>query len=202
MQIQGSLLLCMLIILTVFLIIVTAYSNYLPGDIVIARWIQFLAPVDMTWAEWITKLATFPWYFVLLFISFSLSWMLGGTRAAFLSLISFGGLWLLDKVLKAFIFQPRPSMQVIFVQKLLKGSAFPSTTALIYMATFGFLLILSLTVRHTSILSSTSTAMSLLALSIACVARIATGAHWPSNILISYLLGATWILFILLLFEK
>lgn len=86
--------------------------------------------------------------------------------------------------------RPRPSPELVRLFRPLSGFSFPSISTLCYAATFGFL----------AILATKSSGKLRLALMISCsvflvlcwAARVALGAHWPSDVLISYYLGLLW----------
>lgn len=183
--------------ITGFCIILVNKFAYFPGDIQLAKIIQNILPAQLEWAEWLSRLAEFPWYFILLALVFFLLWLSYSFRGGLFVFISFGGLWIFDKLLRAFMFQPRPSSEIIHVVKALPGSAFPSTAALIYMGTFGLLFFVTLKTYQKSILNQIIFFMSFFVLLAVFLARIALGAHWPSDLMLSYLIGVVWILFLL-----
>lgn len=166
---------------------------YFPGDIQVAKIIQGNLSVNLSWAAWLSKLAEFPWYIILLALSALLAWLCHSFRSGLFVFISFAGLWSLDKLLRLVVFQPRPSSNLIHVVKALPGSAFPSTAAFIYMATFGFLLFLTLKTYQKSVFNKIIFFVSLFILTTVFFARVALGAHWPSDLLLSYLIGIIWI---------
>jgi membrane-associated phospholipid phosphatase len=175
--------------LTVVLVIAAANLPYFPGDVALARFVQFLVP-GSGWAKWVTDTAKVPGRFVLLAISLLVAWFLGRWRGVILAAISFGAMLGLERLLKAIIDRPRPTPDLIEVLGKSEGSSFPSTFALVYAATFGFIALLSLA----SYRGSKSTRFSIFAvccliLLVGMVARIVLGAHWPSDMLVSYLIS-------------
>jgi membrane-associated phospholipid phosphatase len=188
---RGSIALLMIIVLTVCLWFIAAQVAYFPGDVPVARFLQTIAPAGPQWAKVVTATAEFPWFFILLAITFTLAWSLSGRRAALVSVVSFAGMWLLAEVSKLLLFQPRPSPKLINVVDPSSGSAFPSTFALIYAATFGYLIVLA-ALRNPRTAEWIILIISCLLLFIGGVARIVLGAHWPSDIILSYLAGFIW----------
>jgi membrane-associated phospholipid phosphatase len=179
--------------LAVVLIIAAANLPYFPGDIPFARLIQAVVPGDSAWAKWVTDTAKVPGRFVLLAIALLISWFLGRWRGFILAAISFGAMLGLESILKAIINRPRPSADLIEVLSKSEGSSFPSTFALVYAATFGFIAILALA----SYRGSKTARLSIfvvcgLILLVGMVARIVLGAHWASDILVSYLISGLW----------
>jgi membrane-associated phospholipid phosphatase len=187
--------------LAVVLVIAAANTPYFPGDIALAKFVQFIVPGDSAWAKWVTDTAKVPGRFVLLAISLLVAWFLGRWRAFILAAISFGAMLGLESVLKAIIDRPRPSPDLIEVLGKSEGSSFPSTFALVYAATFGFLAILSLVSYRAFKISRLSIfAVCGLILLVGAIARIVLGAHWPSDILVSYLISGLWSTLLISLF--
>jgi membrane-associated phospholipid phosphatase len=175
----------------VLLIIGAKYLPYFPGDVAVTRFVQSIAPASKGWAQWISSTAKFPWNLVLLAVTVGVSWWLAGWRAALLALASFAGMWLLGKWLGPVVVRPRPSPDLVRVAEKLSGYSFPSIFALTYASTIGFLVILFARKTSGAIRISASVVCFGLLL-IGCAARIALGAHWPSDVILTYLIGLLW----------
>ncbi len=183
---------CLLLLL--LLIIVKTYLPIFPGDLLITQLIQSTVPNIMGWADFLSKFAVFPWYFILMSISLISTWALTtNIRATLLSLISFGGILGIDQLLRLFIYVPRPSSDLIHVSNFLSGSSLPSSSALIYSATFGYLIMLIIAKKCKSTLFVKLDIIFRIVVLIAVfIARIILGAHWPSDLVISYIIGFLW----------
>src|SRR5262245_60824914 len=105
----------LVLIWTLLLVIAAAYHPYFPGDVTIAKILQSLTGSDCGWARIITTSAGSPWKFLLLGLTFTISWLLGGWRAALFSLVSFAGMWVFGPWLNQLIARPRPSPAMIHV---------------------------------------------------------------------------------------
>ena len=168
------------------------YFPYFPGDVALARWVQSLVPQNLNWAEAVSRAAAFPWVLLIIALVLALSLALAGWRTALLFMIGFVGIFALGNwILGPVIARPRPSPELVRVFRPLSGSGFPSLSALVFAATFGFLAMLA------ALKSSGWWRAGLLLgcgalLILGGVARIALGAHWPSDVLISYYLGLLW----------
>ena len=167
------------------------YSPYFPGDVAVTRFIQGITPASTGWAQWISSTAKFPWNLVLLAVTVGLSWKLAGWRAALLALASFGGMWVLGKWLGPLVVRPRPSPDLVHVAEKLSGYSFPSLFALTYASTIGFLAVLFARKTAGTLRAAVVLACGVLLL-MGWVARIALGAHWPSDVILSYLIGLLW----------
>jgi undecaprenyl-diphosphatase len=178
--------------IAVLLILAVHYFPWFPGDVAVARWVQSLVPQDLSWAEGVSKTAQFPWVLLMLALVMALSWALAGWRGAGFAVISLVGIMLLGNwLLSPAVARPRPTPDLVRVFRPFSGYGFPSLSALVFAATFGFLAILAVVKtsgwRRTCWLLGCGAVLIL-----GGVARIALGAHWPSDVLISYYLGLLW----------
>ncbi len=167
------------------------YSAYFPGDLAVARWVQSLAPPNLNWAAGVSRTAEFPGVLLILALVLALAWGLAGWRAALLAILSLVGMWVLGAWLGAVIGRPRPSPELVRVFRPLTGSSFPSLFALRYAATFGFLAVLGARKSAGTWRAVLLTVCGALLL-LGWVARVALGAHWPSDVALSYLIGLLW----------
>jgi membrane-associated phospholipid phosphatase len=187
-----------LVLLAVMLSGAAAFFPFFPGDVAVARFIQSLAPQKQGWAVWLTSTARAPQSYVLLGIVFVLAWVISGWRAACLAVASFVAMSFLGQWINPLIARPRPSPRLIHVAGSLSGYSFPSTFALVYASTVGFLAAVA------AFRSKQRQAVRLI-LFLCCVvlliaggvARITLGAHWPSDILLSYFIVFVWIVLVL-----
>jgi membrane-associated phospholipid phosphatase len=178
-------------ILVILAALAMKYYAYFPGDVAVERWVQSLAPTDLDWATGVSRTAEFPWVLLILALVLALSWVLGGWRAALLSILSLLGMWVLGPWLGPVIARPRPSPELVRIWRPLTGSGFPSLFALRYAATFGFLAILGARKSCGGVRTVLLTGCGALLL-LGFVARVALGAHWPSDVALSYLIGLLW----------
>ena len=184
-----------LLVIAALAVLAARHFPYFPGDVALEKWVQSLVPPNLNWAEAVSRTAEFPWLFLILALVFALSWVLAGWRAALLSILSLVGMLALGNWLGPAIARPRPSPELVNVFRPLSGSSFPSLFALRYAATFGFLAVLA--ALKTSGARRTGALLGCGALLIlGWVARVALGAHWPSDVSISYYLGLLWAAFL------
>jgi membrane-associated phospholipid phosphatase len=188
--------LIVLFLVAIFVTLASKYYAYFPGDVAVERWVQSLVPQNLNWAEGVSRTAEFPWVLLILALIFALSWALAGWRAALISIFSFVGMLALGNWLGPVMARPRPSPELVHVFRPLSGSSFPSKFALRYAATFGFLAVLA-AVKSSGVLRTTLLIACSALLILGWVARIALGAHWPSDVIISYYLGLLWAAFLI-----
>jgi membrane-associated phospholipid phosphatase len=167
------------------------YYPYFPGDLALARGVQGLLPANREWAEIVSRTVAWPWILLTLALILWLSWILTGWRAALLSLLSLAGILALGACLSPAVARPRPTPELVQVWRAFGGFSFPSQSALIFAATWGYLAILA-AVKSSGGRRAALVAVCAAWLIIGGAARIALGAHWPSDVLISYYLGLLW----------
>lgn len=161
----------------------------LPGDVALVRLGQSLVGESTGWAYTITNIAKAPWAYVLVGLTAGISWRLRGPWTAGSSVIAYLLAHGIDRLLKPLIGRPRPSPELIEVAGSTAGFSCPSTFALVYAATFGFLLCM-LCQQPRSGWRNAGLVFCALALLLGASARVVLGGHWPSDLVFSYLLGA------------
>lgn len=180
-----------LLALATMLSLAAGHWAYFPGDVTLTRFVQRLAPESTGWAQGVSSTAKFPWSLILLAVTVGVSWRLAGWRAALLAVASFLGMWAVGKYLGPWIARPRPSPELVRVAEKLSGYSFPSIFALNYASTVGFLEVLFARKSARTLRAWGVFACSIL-LVVGLAARVALAAHWPSDVLISYLIGLLW----------
>jgi membrane-associated phospholipid phosphatase len=185
-----------LLAVAVSLMFAAGYTAYFPGDVALTRLVQSLAPGSTGWAQWISSTGKFPWCLLLLALTVVLSWKIAGIRGALLSLASFAGMELVGQYLGPLVARPRPAPDLVRVAQQLSGYSFPSVHALVYASTAGFLAVL-FTVKTSGLQRITGVVISGAVLLTGFAARLALGAHWPSDLLLSYLIGLLWAAFLI-----
>jgi membrane-associated phospholipid phosphatase len=185
-----------LIVVDVVLAFAAARMRWFPGDPLVARAIQHFAPMPTPLAQAITASALMPWCFVLLAATIVAAGTMCGWRAAAGAVAIFFGLWLLGIGLSPMVAQPRPTSDLMSVVGHPKGYAFPSIFGLIYGATFGYAGVLAL--EHFRGAAGMVVCVTALFFLLAGIdARVVLGAHWPSDLLVSYLFALTLIVALL-----
>lgn len=184
-----------LFLVTILLVLGARYFPYFPGDVAMARYVQRLTPASTGWSQWVTLTAKFPWNLVMLAVTVGISWNIVGWRAALLAVASFAGMWLLGLWLGPFVARPRPSPNLVQVVDKLSGYSFPSVFALTYASTIGYLVVLCAR-KASGVRRMAAIVICCALLLIGWAARIALGAHWPSDVLLSYLSGFLWAYFL------
>jgi len=169
-----------------------AMEPYFAGDVAATRALQAAAPHPEAWATPVSRLAPAPAKYYVMAIALVASFVVAGWRGTaivilFLLLEQYGA-----ESTKAIFKRPRPSRDLITVIGNPSGYTFPSTTITFFSVTFGAVGVLALVRKkapHRWPIVLLSFGMVLLG----CVARVALGLHWPSDVLLTALLCLTWI---------
>lgn len=170
------------------LVAVAARMPRFPLDLTVARAVQRVNPLGYSWAKSLTDTAKPPIAYGLLIVASLVGWRLAGIRAAFMAPAAYAVVLGLDRILKPWIARPRPSSDLVHAVGASSGFGCPSTFGLIYAATVG-------TVAWLAIRSSKGrtrgliVGICLVVLVVGGSARVVLGGHWPSDLLLSYLLG-------------
>ena len=177
---------------TVLVGIGVALEPYFAGDVPLARLVQSASPSPEWWARPVSNLAPAPGKYYVMAITLVASFFVAGWRglalvAAFIVLEQYGA----DST-KALFKRPRPSRDLITVVGNPSGYTFPSTTITFLSVTFGGLGVLAALARKAPNRLPVL-AVSFGVLLVGCIARVALGAHWPSDVFLTALICLTWI---------
>ena len=164
---------------------------YFAGDVPLTRAVQAAAPEPGWWARPISNLAPAPAKYYVMVVCAVLAYVLAGWRglvliAVFIAIEQYGA-----ESTKAIFKRPRPSRELITTASG-SGFSFPSTTVTFFCVTFGTLAVLAARRRKSPARWPVLAAASLL-LALVCVARVALGAHWPSDVLLTSVICLSWI---------
>lgn len=172
--------------------IAVAMEPYFAGDVAVTRAVQSITPPPDAWATPVSRLAPAPGKYYVMAVVLTAAIFVGGWRglaliAAFLLLEQYGA-----ESTKAIFKRPRPSSDLIATFGNFSGYSFPSTTITFFSVTFGALGIVAM-VRRNAPMRQPVMWISFVMVLLGCLARVALGAHWPSDVLLTSLICMVWI---------
>ena len=164
---------------------------YFAGDVAATRAWQSAAPNPGWWARPISNLAPAPAKYYVMVVTAVLAYVVAGWRglaliAALIAIEQFGA----DST-KALFKRPRPSRELIATASG-SGYGFPSTTMTFFCVTFGTVAMLA-ALRRKSPARWPLLAAGSIMLALCGAARVALGAHWPSDVILTSVICLTWI---------
>ena len=179
-------------IVTILVGVGVAMEPYFAGDVRAARAVQAAFPNAGWWATPISRLAPAPAKYYVMGIALAAAVVVAGWRGlvlvgAFLLLEQYGA-----ESTKAIFERPRPSRDLIAVVGSPSGFTFPSTTITFFCVTFGAVAVLAAR-RRTARWRWPILAVSAAMVALGCLARVALGAHWPSDVVLTTVICLAWI---------
>lgn len=162
-----------------------AVQGPLPGDVAVTLALQSAFGDSLQWAEWLTDTAKPPLVFATMIAGAGLAWLVAGWRGALAVPLAFAFGWLIDKAARALIFAPRPAADVVEVASASNSSGLPSTFGLVFGGVFGVALVARAKRWDTAWLQ----VLAAFLIITGAAARVVLGGHWPSQMLVSILLG-------------
>ncbi len=167
------------------------FQGPLPGDVAITHALQGALGTAPNWAAFVTSTAKSPMVWGTLLLATALAALCGGWRGAAVPALAFAGVKLLDALLRALVFAPKPSPELVSVVSPSASSGFPSTFGLVYGALFGAVLFTTGERRDVRIFAIATGVALLVA---GATARIVLGGHWTSQMLASLFLAFSLVL--------
>lgn len=156
-----------------------------PGDAVLTRALQSLLGGEPAWAEIVTRTAKAPLVWGSACLAMFMAWICGRGRAMLAVPLAYGFAFLIDRILRALIYVPKPDDSLVAVASASSSSGLPSTFGLVYASLFGVVL----WCRETGTAARALQVTSVLLLVIGAGARIVLGGHWASQMIASMALG-------------
>lgn len=179
-------------LVTVLIGVAVAMEPYFAGDVQLTRIIQAASPSPQWWATPVSSLAPAPGKYYVMAIVLTASFFVAGWRGlalivGFLLLEQYGA-----EYTKALFKRPRPSPDLVAVVGRPSGFSFPSTTMTFFAVTFGGLGVLAWLQRKAPMRTPVMIAAFGMVV-LGCLARVALGAHWPSDVFLASLICMLWI---------
>ncbi len=163
----------------------------LPGDVGVTHLLQAGLGDAPRWATWLTRTAKAPLVLATLVVSVGLAFMRGGRRAAVLPVVTIIAVYGLDPLLRAVVFAPKPSADLVAVAAASTSSGVPSTFGLVYGGLFGAV---CATPSAGTAMAKLASGLSIVSIVAGAAARIVLGGHWLSQLVASVLLAFALVL--------
>lgn len=167
-----------------------ALEPYFTGDVAVARLVQAASP-GTTWAVQVTNLALAPAKYVVMALTVAAAYWLAGWKGALLTVAAIAIEQTGGEASKQIAGRPRPSPDLVTVVGKPAGFSFPSTFTTFVAVTFGSVLLLALHSRVRMAAWAAGVAAGVIVLGWA--ARVALGAHWPSDVVLTSLVCLAWV---------
>jgi len=169
-------------------------TSRLPGDPEVARFVQRLG-IPAWPAGAITSLVTRPALYVLIAVGVLLATWRGRLRGLVTAVVLIAAWWYAGEPLKEVVHRPRPTAEFVEVVRPSSGFSFPSTFATTWFSVWLPVAIYAFRTRQRSAGLAVCIA-AWVAMLLGGWARIRMGAHWPSDILMTF--GLVWATFSLI----
>ena len=173
----------------------------LPGDLAVAQALQAALPLDGGLVSFLIAIGNAVWFLPVLAVAVAL--LLRQWRASLILLLaSIGGAILGEVVLKTLVARPRPSADLVRVYEPSSSYGFPSATSILACVLFGLVSYFVWQAhrappsprRPSGAVARLTVAVSLVLVLATGLSRVLLGAHWPSDVLASWLFGGAWLL--------
>jgi membrane-associated phospholipid phosphatase len=167
-----------------------ALTPYFAGDVAVARAVQAASP-GTAWATAVTSLALEPAKWIVMTLAVVCAFWLAGWKGAAIALAAIAIEQNFGEASKQIAQRPRPSRELIGVVGNPSGFSFPSTFTTFIAVTFGTVLLLAVgsRVRQARLVA----VVSALVIVLGWAARVALGAHWPSDVVFTSVVCLAWI---------
>ncbi len=181
-----------LLALGVSILVLTAVSlePYFASDVSTARAVQAISP-GTGWATAVTSLATAPNKYIVMALAVALAWLLAGWKGAAMTIGAIAVEQTFGEASKEIAERARPSRDLIAVVGNPSGYSFPSTFTTFIAVTFGTVMLLARRSRAKAAPFVMAVAGSMIV--IGWGARVALGAHWPSDVVLTTVVCLVWV---------
>jgi membrane-associated phospholipid phosphatase len=179
-------------VVTVLIGTAVRLEPYFAGDVRATRAVQAAAPNPGWWATPLSRLAPAPAKYYVMALTIVAAWLVGGWRGLGVMVVFLALEQSFAEQTKAWFGRPRPSGTLITTYGNFSGFTFPSTTITFFCVTFGSVGVLAL-VRKTAPLRAAALVLGFGMVALGCLARVALGAHWTSDVVLTSVICLVWI---------
>ena len=179
------------LVVTILIGVGVRMKPYFAGDVAVAQIVQAMPDPDW-WATPVSRLPTAPAKHYVMAMTVAVAFVLAGWRGAVLAIVILALEQYGAESTKAIFQRPRPSSSLINVIGSPSGYSFPSTTMTFLATTFGLMAVLAGRAQKNPI-SLPVLGLASCMLIAGAFARVALGAHWPSDVVLTVVICLAWI---------
>lgn len=189
------------IVLILGLTILVKVNSLMFLDLAVSQYIQQIGFSGFAQFMYLLTFLGNPVPSFLVLVSFSFGLLALNRKLDLLFLIfSSAGATAVSELIKAVVSRPRPDPSLINqIGIFTRPDSFPSGHVMLYIGIYGYMLYLCHTRLEKGVIQTLLMVFLALILILIGVSRIYLGAHWFSDVLGSYLIGAAWIYVVILL---
>lgn len=192
MPLMPARLLPFLLALGVSALVLTAVAlePYFAGDVSVARAVQAVSPAPA--GPPLSPASPLrPTKHVVMVLAVVLSWLLAGWKGAAIAIAAIAIEQTFGEASKNIAQRPRPSRDLIAVVGSPSGFSFPSTFTTFVAVTFGTVMLLARRSRART--APFVMIVAALVIVVGWAARVALGAHWPSDVVLTSVVCLAWV---------
>ncbi|MBI2953875.1 MAG: phosphatase PAP2 family protein [Chloroflexi bacterium] len=166
---------------------------YFPGDIAISHLVQSIDSRPFAALMWgVSEIGTTPLGLAIALVC-ALALLLTNRRLeGIFTFLTLSG-DVLTVLIKSLVHRPRPGPDLVNVIWGDAENGFPSGHAVHFVVFYGFLFFLAQTQMRPSRLRTAVLVVLGLLIALVGISRVYLGAHWPSDVIAGYLIGALWL---------
>jgi membrane-associated phospholipid phosphatase len=184
------------------LAVLASLHSHVPADLRIAHWIQDDGGIPL-WGglaaflnDWGNLPSTLVWLAAMAALLLARRYLEG------LLVFSYVLPWLAQALLKEAVGRPRPTPDLVRVDEHLSSLSFPSGHVVTALTLYGLLIVLLPALIRSPLPRLALQGFCLLVVLGMGPARVYTGAHWPSDVLGGYVLGALYLALIIRYYRR
>jgi undecaprenyl-diphosphatase len=174
----------------IYLALVASHQAYSEADLQIARWVRSLDFPGLDATLRAANALTDAHMAIALWIVAGAFFVLRGRPLEAIAVSLISGLWVGDAVMSMVVDRPSPAPELISVVEFSRSASFPSGHVTGAVSFYGLLTFLTLKNVRRGRLRVALPVLSVLVIGLASLGRVYVSAHWPSDILGSYLFGS------------
>jgi len=198
----GLLVVLLAVVGLAYLALVASQQAFSDIDLQIARWVRSLDLPGLDAVFRAVNAFTDAHMAIALWMFAGAFFVLRGRPLEAIAIFLISGLWVGDALMSVLVDRPSPPPELVSVVEFSRSASFPSGHVTGAVSFYGLLTFLTLKNVRRGRLRVVVPALSVVVIGLASLGRVYASAHWPSDILGSYLFGSLGILAIAWLYSR